>query len=640
MNRLIKLLLLLLAVQVTLPAVGADDTLKVIALNAPPYSMLDSDGRNTGQASELVMAMLDELGLETAINTYPLKRAFFSSQYRKNVLIYPVVRNRENEARFHWIGKLSQSKSFLFRYNGNRDIQLNSLDEAKHYRIGAIGGSYVAQELKRLGFNQLQETTHGRQSMLMLRHNRIDLIATDELVLRHLIDNYNRNAKIKLEVRDFIKVLPLPDAQNEIFIALSKRSDEALKQQFQQAYDKVKSSGKHIEVAHWWTSPRDEAMLDIYRNALTTKGFKWLDYSYEGSAGRNMEEILQSRIDINNLPQVIQTYMGPAVQKWAEMERLLPLDEVALEQNWAEVLPPMIDAKIRYDGHYVAVPVNAQRVNWMWLNPAVFQQAGVDIPRSWPEFFSAADQLQEAGFIPLSIGAYPWQIGTLFESIVLSVGGADFYQQLFIDLDAELFRSETMGEVLGILRRLSQYSDMKGYKKNWVEAAQLLSDGRAGVYFMGDWAQPVLQEQGLQHGTGYLCLPVFNTENYFLLNVDAFAFPQTQFSDQAGQKALAAVIMDAEVQETFNLLKSSAPARTDITDERFDHCSKVSKKLLKQGELIPSFNFRQAQPDAIKEPVIAAVSAFFLSDQSAEETMDRLYQLTQAFKAEALLQAE
>ena len=614
------------------PAFG-DDELKVIALHSPPYSMVDSEGGNAGPAFELVSAMLDELKLNSKITTYPIKRGLFNATYRKNVLIYPIARTQENASDFHWIGKLAKSRNFLFRYNHQAVTQIDTLDEAKKYRVGVIRGSQVATELNKLGFNALHETTQGRQGVLMLRHKRIDLIAADELLLKHLIDNYNRTAEVKLDFRDFIKVLPLPDTQNEIFIALSKDSKDALKQQLQQAFNKVQTSGTLIEVAHWWTSPRDEAMLNVYRNALSKKGYKWLDYTYEGGAGRNMEEILRSRHDINNLPQVIQTYVGPAVQKWAAREQLLALDEIALEQNWAEVLPPLIHDKIRYGNSYIAVPANVQRVNWMWLNPKVFAAIGADVPTNWSEFFQAADKLKEAGFVPLSIGAYPWQIGTLFESIVLSIGGADFYQQLFIQLDAAQFRSDTMREVLKTLRKLSLYSDMKGYKKNWVQAAQLLAQGRAGAYFMGDWAQPVLQEGGMQYGeNGYLCIPVFNTEDYFLMNSDAFAFPKTGFSDRVGQKALASIIMDAEVQAAFNLLKGSVPARTDVSSEDFDRCSQISQGVLKQGKLIPSFNFRQAQPDEIKDPIIDIISRFFLSDQSIDETMARLYQLIKIYQ--------
>ena len=71
---------------------------------------------------------------------------------------------------------------------------------------------------------------------------------------------------------------------------------------------------------------------------------------------------------------------------------------------------------MKYKGHYVAVPVNVHRVNWMWANPEVFKKAGAKIPTSWEEFAVAADKIQKAGFIAVAHGGQPWQDATLFET--------------------------------------------------------------------------------------------------------------------------------------------------------------------------------------------------------------------------------
>jgi ABC-type glycerol-3-phosphate transport system substrate-binding protein len=78
---------------------------------------------------------------------------------------------------------------------------------------------------------------------------------------------------------------------------------------------------------------------------------------------------------------------------------------------------------MKYDGHYVAVPVNVHRVNWLWINPEVFDKSGAEIPTTWDEFFVAADKIKAAGFHPVAHGGQPWQEATLFEDVVLGVGG-------------------------------------------------------------------------------------------------------------------------------------------------------------------------------------------------------------------------
>ncbi|MFT8038207.1 extracellular solute-binding protein, partial [Salmonella enterica subsp. enterica serovar Enteritidis] len=84
---------------------------------------------------------------------------------------------------------------------------------------------------------------------------------------------------------------------------------------------------------------------------------------------------------------------------------------------------------MQYDGSYVAVPVNVHRVNWLWINPEVFEKAGATPPKTLDEFFAAAEKLKAAGFVPVAHGGQPWQDGTVFEGFVLSILGPDDYHK-------------------------------------------------------------------------------------------------------------------------------------------------------------------------------------------------------------------
>ncbi len=105
--------------------------------------------------------------------------------------------------------------------------------------------------------------------------------------------------------------------------------------------------------------------------------------------------------------------------------------------NWDGLLPAVVSNVMKYQGHYVAVPVNVHRVNWMWVNPEVFKKAGAKIPTTWDEFVVAADKIQKAGFIAVAHGGQPWQDATVFESVALGVGGADWYNKAFVELDRQ-----------------------------------------------------------------------------------------------------------------------------------------------------------------------------------------------------------
>ena len=91
---------------------------------------------------------------------------------------------------------------------------------------------------------------------------------------------------------------------------------------------------------------------------------------------------------------------------------------------------------MKYQGKYVAAPVNIHRIDWMWINPAVLAKVGAEVPKTWDEFNAVADKLKAAGITPLAHGGQPWQDATVFETIVLSMG-ADFYRKALIELDED-----------------------------------------------------------------------------------------------------------------------------------------------------------------------------------------------------------
>merc|ERR1712166_1741972 len=79
---------------------------------------------------------------------------------------------------------------------------------------------------------------------------------------------------------------------------------------------------------------------------------------------------------------------------------------------------------MKYKGEYVAAPVNVHRVNWLWANPEVFRKAGATVPTTWDDFMVQAKKVQDAGYTALAHGGQAWQDATIFEAVVLGVGGA------------------------------------------------------------------------------------------------------------------------------------------------------------------------------------------------------------------------
>ncbi|MDX1522729.1 MAG: ABC transporter substrate-binding protein, partial [Anaerolineae bacterium] len=173
-----------------------------------------------------------------------------------------------------------------------------------------------------------------------------------------------------------------------------------------------------VEVLHWWTSGGEAEAVGKLRDLLEAEGHEWKDFAVAGGGGDSAMTVLKSRAMSGNPPAAAQI-KGPEIQEWGELGLLGNLDPVAEAGQWDALLPEVVADIMRHDGRYVAVPVNVHRINWLWANPEVLADAGVEVPTTWDELFAAGDALREAGYVPLAHGGQPWQDATTFETVVL-----------------------------------------------------------------------------------------------------------------------------------------------------------------------------------------------------------------------------
>ena len=158
-----------------------------------------------------------------------------------------------------------------------------------------------------------------------------------------------------------------------------------------------------VEVLHWWTSGGEAKAAAELKKMVEAKGNTWKDFAVAGGGGENAMTVLKSRVISGNPPAAAQI-KGPSIQEWGTEGVLSNVDDVAKGGGWDKLLLPVVAKTMKYDGHYVAVPVGVHRVNWMWANPEVFKKAGASVPQTWDEFVVAADKIEKAGFIAVAHG--------------------------------------------------------------------------------------------------------------------------------------------------------------------------------------------------------------------------------------------
>ena len=375
-----------------------------------------------------------------------------------------------------------------------------------------------------------------------------------------------------------------------------------------------------VEVLHYWTSGGEAKSVAELKKIMQAKGHVWKDFAVAGGGGDNAATVLKSRVVSGNPPAAAQI-KGPAIQEWAAEGVLANLDSVAKAEKWDSLLPKAVADGRKYKGSYVAVPVNVHRVNWIWANPEVLKKAGVaGMPKTFPEFFAAADKIKAAGLIAVAHGGQNWQDFTTFESVVLGVGGAKFYSDALVRLDPKALNSPTMKTSLETFRKIKGYTDAASAGRDWNLTTAMVMQGKAGFQFMGDWAKGEFLAAGKVPGKDFLCAAAPGTASAYTYNIDSFAMFKLKSADaQKAQGDLAAAIMGTEFQEIFNLNKGSIPVRLNMNLDKFDDCAKQSAKdfvsTSKTGSLLPSIAHGMAVSPAAEGAIKDAVSQFWNDDK-------------------------
>ena len=371
-----------------------------------------------------------------------------------------------------------------------------------------------------------------------------------------------------------------------------------------------------VEVLHYWTSGGEAKSAAELKKIMESKGVAWKDFAVAGGGGENAMTALKARVIAGSAPTAAQI-KGPSIQEWGQEGTLANIDAAATEGKWETLLPPVVTNVMKYKGHFVAVPVNVHRVNWLYVNPAVLAKAGAKAPTNFAEFFDAADKIKKAGLVAVAHGGQPWQDATVFESVVLGVGGADFYKKALVQLDQASLTSPTMIRSFETLARIKTYIDKDAAGRDWNLATAMVINGKAGMQFMGDWAKGEFTAAGKVPGKDFLCLAAPGTDKAFTFNIDSLAmFKVKSADDQKAQLTLANAVMSPEFQEVFNLNKGSIPVRAGVSRTKFDSCATKSMDDLaatsKGNALVPSLAHGMAV-DSAKAGAIQDVIAKFMN---------------------------
>lgn len=156
------------------------DGLLITTEDAPPYNYTTDGGKTiVGSATEAVQEIFKRAGVSYKIAMYPWVRALEMAKSEKDTCVYSTTRTEEREKQFAWVGPIAPDNWMLFA-KADSTIKLNSIDDARKYRVGGYRGDAVTLYLQEQKF-AIDEAANDDQTAQKLDAGRIDLWATGNL---------------------------------------------------------------------------------------------------------------------------------------------------------------------------------------------------------------------------------------------------------------------------------------------------------------------------------------------------------------------------------------------------------------------------------------------------------------------------
>jgi len=229
-----------------------DDTvqLTIVTEHLPPLQIAGEE-KVTGFTTEVIEQALSHTKINSSIVVYPWTRALNTAKNKKNTCIYSMARLSERESRFHWIDTLATTDNYFIGLKKSSYIKINSIEEAKQYRVAVLRDDLTHKLLVKHGFTQnknlyIVNNTHSLLKLLVARTN-IDLVLADKQTIKYRAEFSHLDPAI------FKVFLSLNESPLPLYLACNLHTDKKIIQQLTSAMRTIKANGQYQAIKNKWS---------------------------------------------------------------------------------------------------------------------------------------------------------------------------------------------------------------------------------------------------------------------------------------------------------------------------------------------------------------------------------------------------
>ena len=217
--------------------------LVLLTENFPPYNMA-KNGKNFAQdeningiAVDIVRAMFKRAEVSYSLTLrFPWERIYKLALEKPGYGVFVMARLPDREKLFKWVGPIGPD-DWIMLAKADSKISIESLDQARKYKIGAYKGDAIAETLAKQGLKPIV-VLRDQDNAKKLESGQIDLWATGDPAGRYLARQEGVNG--------LKTVLRFNSA--ELYLALNKDVPDDVVARLQAALDQLRKEGVVDEI--------------------------------------------------------------------------------------------------------------------------------------------------------------------------------------------------------------------------------------------------------------------------------------------------------------------------------------------------------------------------------------------------------
>lgn len=215
---------------------------------------------------------------------------------------------------------------------------------------------------------------------------------------------------------------------------------------------------------------------------------------------------LQTLIAGGNMPDIIDIDATPYCKELVDAGLLVDVKSFLEEEGLYDSFEPTALAYQEFtDGTMYTLPLE-YHVEMIWYNKQIFEEQGLEVPKTMDEWLDVCQKLADAGITPISVdGVDRWPVLRYLAFMPFRETANDY----IINLSEG---KASMGDETGMagidfMQKIGAYFQEGFGAADYATAQGMFLDGQSAMYYIGDWEIVAMQE-GYENGTiGYFYLP-------------------------------------------------------------------------------------------------------------------------------------